>query len=205
MALAPRLDLRRALRQARARGAAFVPAALDEGFRRRLKREIASGPFERFPRSFNRGLVRQEIDGFDIRDPMDGYPAVAELRDELAELIRYHGRGVPGLATWRPNEVGVARYRRGSLGITPHLDGRRYRRLVAVVTLFGNARFAVCRNRSGDILAEWQTGPGSLVLLRAPGLGGIRDGRPFHRVVGPPRGERCSLGFRMDVAPRAKA
>lgn len=197
MALAPGLDLRAALLGVRDRGAAFVPAAVDEPFRRRLWREVASGPFSRFADSFGAGLVRQEIDGYDVLDPMSDFPAIAELRDELTALVRAHGKGIRGLATWRPNEVGVARYRPRTLGITPHLDGKGYRRLVAVVTVMGSARFTICRSRAGDPVAVWETGPGSLVLLRGPGLGGRRDGRPFHTVDGPRRGERCSLGLRL--------
>jgi hypothetical protein len=113
--------------------------------------------------------------------------------------VRSDGAGIRGLATWMPNEIGVARYGPGSLGITPHLDGKWYRRLVAVLTLYGRSRFAISRSREGEITADWRPGPGDLVLLRAPGLGGVRDGRPFHLVEGPSRGVRCSLGIRMSV------
>ncbi len=197
MALAEGLDLSAALREVRDRGAAYLTGALDERFRRRLRREVASGPFVRFPGSF--GEVRQEIDAYDVLGAMEGFPALAELRDELARLVRAHGRAVRGLASWLPNEAGVARYPLGSLGITPHLDGKRYRRLVAVITVYGTARFAVCRNRAGEVERAWDAGPGSLTLLGGPGLGGVRDGRRFHRVSGPRRGERCSIGYRMNV------
>ncbi|MGQ0670378.1 MAG: hypothetical protein ACT4PO_12005 [Actinomycetota bacterium] len=197
MALAPGLHLRAALEEVRARAAAFVPVALDEPFRRRLWREVASGPFRPFADSFGGGLVRQEIDGYDVFDPMSDFPTIAELREELTAQVRADGKGIRGLGTWRPNEVGVARYRPRTLGITPHLDGKSYRRLVAVVTIAGSARFTLCRNRAGDAVAVWEARPGSLVLLRGPGLAGIRDGRPFHMVEGPRRGERCSLGLRM--------
>ncbi len=194
-ALVPRLDLRSALRRTARDGFAYVPRAIEGRFRGLLWDEVAAGPFERFEESF--GVVRQQIDGYDVRDPMDGLPRVALLGDELADLVRRHGRGIRGLATWRPNEVGVARYRPGSIGITPHLDGKWYRRLVGVATIHGAAAFEVCRDRAGDVVAAWDAGPGDLILLRGPGLGGARDGRPFHRVHGPRRGERCSLGFRM--------
>ncbi len=198
-ALAGGLDLRGALTEVCDGGAAVVPAALDEGFRRRLRREIAAGPFRGFAESFNRGLVRQQIDGYDVEGDMAGFPAVAELRDGLTALVRKHGREIRGLATWRPNEAGVARYRHGSIGITPHLDGRSYRRLVAVVTVWGRAQFVVCRDRAGEVAKSWEARPGSLTLLRGPGLGGRRDGRPFHAVAGPRGQGRCSLGLRMRV------
>lgn len=199
MALVSGLDLRRALRMTAERGHAHVPEALDDAFRRKLWREIRGGEFQRFEDSF--GQVRQEIEGYDVPDPMDGFPVLAELRDELSAVVRSHGRGIRGLATWRPNEAGVGLYRPGSIGITPHLDGKWYRRLVTVVTVHGAAPFTVCRDRSGDVIERWLAAPGGLTLLRGPGLAGRGDGRPFHMVEGPRRGERCSIGIRMNTRP----
>jgi len=193
------LDLRSALRAVVEEGSAFVPRSLDESFRGRLWSEVRAGPFQHMAEEFGGGRVRQELDAFDIVEPFDGFPAVAELCSEVTRLIREHGRGIRGLATWSPNEVGVARYQAGSLGITPHLDGKWYRRLVAVVTVHGGGRFSISRDRAGPVVAEWDAGPGSLTLMRGPGLGGLKDGRPFHMVTGPRRGERCSLGLRMSV------
>lgn len=193
------LDLRAPLARTGERGAVFVPGALDEGFRRRLRREVDAGPYESMAGDY--GKVRMEIDGFDVPEPMEGFPLLRRLTEDLGDLVRRQGRWVRGLATWSPNEVGIARYRPGSLGITPHLDGKWYRRLVVVVTLYGRARFVVTRTRAGELLEEWHPGPGDLVLMRGPGLAGARDGRPFHAVEGPRRGMRCSLGVRMAVEP----
>ena len=202
-ALRPGLDLRAALRRAAAQGYARLPEAADPAFLRLVRREVEAGPFQRFEGSF--GKVRQEIEGFDVEAPMEGFPRVRELAAELTALVRAHGRGLRGLATWTVNEVGVARYRPGSLGITPHLDGRWYRRLVAVLTVHGRARFAVCGSRDpGDVVEEWETEPGDLVLMRGPGLARHRDGRPFHLVEGPRRGTRLSLGLRMSVPPEGR-
>jgi hypothetical protein len=180
-----------------------VTHAVEGSFLRSLRRELERGPFQRFEGSF--GLVHQEIEGYDVLEPMDGFPLVAELRDELAGLLRRNARGISGLATWWPNEAGVARYHPGSIGITPHLDGKWYRRLVAVVTVNGTAPFTVCRDRAGEVIERWDAGPGSLTLMRAPGLAGYRDGRPFHTVEGPRRGTRCSVGFRMNTRPAEPA
>lgn len=196
-ALADDLDLTLALHEVHGEGAAFVPQALDGSFRRRLHREVDSGPFRSMSGSF--GKVRMEIDGYDVAAPMDGFPLMLELADELGAAVRASGRQIRGLATWTPNEIGVTRYEPGSLGITPHLDGKWYRRLVIVVTVYGRSRFGTCRSREGEILQEWRPGPGDMVLMRGPGLGGIRDGRPFHLAEGPTRAARCSLGVRMSV------
>ena len=117
MALAPGLDLTDALREVLGGGAAFVPRGVDESFLPRLSAELEAGPFQRFREES--GLVRQRIDGFDIPAPFEGYPLVAELAGDLTSLVRAHGAGIRGLATWIPNEAGVARYPPDSFGITP--------------------------------------------------------------------------------------
>jgi hypothetical protein len=165
-------------------------------FLRRLDRELEGGPFSPMPR--RTGKVEQETEVFFIRREFTLFPLVAELRQELIELVHVHGRGIRGLATWTPNEVTVQRYKPGTMGITPHMDGKKFARLLAVFTTRGKARFALCKDRGGEVVQEWETAPGSLVLLRGPGLGGKTDGRPLHMVTGPKGDERASMAFRMD-------
>lgn len=191
----PQLDLRPALERVAAEGAAFVRRALDDGFRRRLQRAVEHLRLE--PAAEVVGPVRQQTEAAEVL-PGD-LPETEALRRAFGSLVRDAGAGIRGLATWRPNEIVVQRYLPGALGITPHLDGKRFRRLVTVFTTEGSARFAICRDRAGGVLAEWEAVPGSLVLLRGPGLAGHRDGRPFHLVEGPRRGCRYSIGLRMDA------
>jgi hypothetical protein len=191
-------DLPAALLACAATGHARIAGAVAPAILRRLRTELDAGPFRRFRESF--GSVRQQIDGYDVEIPSDGFPTLTALCRALEQRVRAYGRGIRGLATWRPNEVGIAHYVPASIGITPHLDGKWYRRLVVVATVYGRARFAICGSRDPDDVAdEWTSTPGDLVLMRGPGLGGVRDGRPFHLVEGPARGERLSLGIRMSV------
>ncbi len=194
------LDLRQVLDAVASDGAAFVPGALHEPFRAALEDEVARGPVRHYREQF--GQVRQQIEGFDLEDPFEGFPRVAELCRALTQLVRVQGDGIRGLRTWGVNEAGVVLYRRGSIGITPHLDGGRYRRLVAVVTLSGEAEVSICRDRSGSVTSVFEAGPGSVTLLRGPGLGGRRDGRPFHAVGTPRNTERLAIGLRMATSRR---
>jgi len=198
--LRPDLDLRDALRGTLALGAAFVPAALDEPFRRRLLSEVEDGPFEPLPERPSPMGVRQQADRFVVRDAMLAYPCVHELRDDLVAHLGEQAGQVPGVSAWLPDDASVQRYAPGSLGVTPHLDGSRFRYLVAVVTVAGSASFALCSDRAGTVLRQWETLPGSLVLMRAPGLAGREDERPLHTVRGPRQGQRLSLTYRMDAA-----
>ncbi len=194
---APGLRLRSALARTARVGWAYAPGALDPGFRRALHREILAGPFQRFDEP--QGRVRMQIEGFDVPMPMDGFPAISALRDELEAVVRRDGRGIRGLATWRPNEAGAVLYRPGAMGITAHMDGRWYRRLVVVVTVHGSAPFSVHATREGDPVDTWIAEAGGLTFMRAPGLGGVRDGRPFNSIPAPRRGTRVSLALRMAV------
>jgi hypothetical protein len=193
------LGLRNALERTARDGFAHLDDVLDARFVRALWREIGRGPLRPMAGSFGAAGVRMEIEGFDVVAPFDRFPRLGDLAAAFAELVRLEGGGIRGLAGWRPNEAGVAVYRPGSIGITAHRDGRWYRRLVAVFTLAGTGRFEVRASREGEPLATWRARAAGVTLMRGPGLGGARDGRPYHAVDGPRRGVRCSLALRMAV------
>jgi hypothetical protein len=199
-ALHPNLDLGGPLQALTEAGAAFIPHALSERFREWLQREIEAGPFQRLPDQI--GPVRQEADLFIITGDMADHLAVARLRAQLVARVRRDGSQLPGLARWWPNEAYVQRYGPGALGVSPHLDSKRFTVLVAIFTTQGSARFALCQTRAGEIIQEWEAGPGSLTLLRGPGLLDAEDRRPFHTVHGPTAGQRFSITFRMNQQPR---
>jgi hypothetical protein len=199
-ALHPDLNLGRPLEALREAGAAFIPRALNEPFRQQLQREIQEGPFERLPDRI--GPVRQEADLFVVTDTMTAHPILATLRAEFVTRLRQDGPQLTGLARWRPNEAYVQRYEPGALGVSPHLDSKRFAVLVAIFTTQGSARFALCQDRAGAIIQEWEAGPGSLTLLRGPGLLDAEDQRPFHTVHGPAAGRRYSITFRMNQERR---
>ncbi len=179
-----------------ARGAAFIDGALDPNAVTQVAKESSSGNFERLAE--HEGTARQDGEFFAVASPMNNYPLIAGLCAELIAVVHQQGSGIAGLKSWYPNEAWVQRYRSRTGGITVHKDLKRYRLLVAVFTVKGAAPFTVCRNRAGDAEMAWTAGPGSLVLLRGPGLGDIEDGRPLHAVGGPDHGERVSVSFRMN-------
>jgi len=194
-----RRSLSAALLKVAARGFAHVDGLVGEAFLSDLRREVEGGPLRRMEGSFGAAGVRMEIDGYDLEAPFEGFPVLTELAGSFTARVRSDGAQIRGLRTWRPNEAGVAVYRSDSVGVTSHQDGRWYRRLVAVFTVEGSARFEVRSSREGDLLERWEARAGSATLMRAPGLAGVRDGRPYHAVHGPPRGTRCSLALRMRV------
>jgi hypothetical protein len=193
------LGLRHAFESVKSFSAAFIPQALNQAFCRRVQDQLDTAPFERLPDQI--GPVRQEADLVVTRGAMTDLPAVAELRDDFVTRLCQHTDEASGLAAreWWPNEAYVQRYAPGALGVTPHVDSARFAILVAVFTTQGTARFVLCRDRAGDPIADWEAGPGSLVLLRGTTSRRLCD-RPFHQVHGPSQGPRFSVTLRMNTA-----
>jgi hypothetical protein len=196
--LAKDLDLHAPLTRASQIGVAFIAQALTEPALGAISAETTGGSFEPLPEHTGPYGVREQAELLEIPpDDASRYPIITQLRTDLTQLVHQQGRGIAGLNEWEPNDVGAMRYHAGSFGITPHRDSKRYRLLIAIFTTEGSAPFVYCANRDGDIIDQWLTTAGSLILMRGPGLKGIEDGRPFHTVAGPATGPRVSLTFRM--------
>jgi hypothetical protein len=197
--LRPCLDLGTALIATQEVGAAHLPEALTAQFLSRLQTEIEHLPYEPLPDQI--GPVRQNADLFIARGGMTEVPAIAELRDCLVRRLTDDVAAANTLTGWWPNEAYVQRYPPGSFGVSPHRDSVQFTQLIAVFTTQGRARFAICRDRSGtDRLTEWQTAPGSLVLVRGV-VSGHPPNRPFHTVDGPTDAHvpRFSVTYRMNT------
>jgi hypothetical protein len=84
--------------------------------------------------------ARQEADLFIITGDMAHHPAVARLRARFVTRVRRDGSQLPGLARVVANEAYVQRYGPGALGVSPHVDSKRFAVLVASFTIEGSAR-----------------------------------------------------------------
>jgi hypothetical protein len=187
--------LQPSVQEAAAVGHCLVRGVLSPARAGELLDEVALGSFT--PLEPRVGTVDQRGEAFTIEADDDEFPLVAELVSELAAEVR--GSGIPGTAEYSASEVGCQRYLDARSGISPHMDQRRYRLLVAVFTLVGEARFSVFEDRSAaTVVRAWTTQRGDLCLLRAPGLAGHADGRPTHSVRGPTTGARVSVTARMN-------
>ena len=190
------LDVAPLLRETATRGAAIAFDALDHEFYKRLAHEVSTGHYQPMPEEH--GRARQEADILRVACDSPLYPEIRQLGAELVRSFHGSSTGVDGVTEWIPNEVDVQRYCALTLGITPHLDHKRYRVLIVIVTVGDSAPFTLCKDRDGNVLKQWQVEAGSLMLLRAPGLGGAEDGRPLHAISGPPVGTRISITWRMN-------
>jgi len=79
------------------------------------------------------------------------------------------------------NSMSLQMYEKGSIGITPHRDGLRYKNIICNFNIGGSGSFSICSDRSGKDSKEIDFPPGSILFMRAPGFLGS-DSRPFHFV-----------------------
>jgi hypothetical protein len=189
--------LRPALEEVAAVGHCLVRRALTQIRTDELLGELAGRRFT--PLEPVIGTVHQRGDGLTIHVDDGDFSAAGKLVSELADEVR--ASGISGATDYIPNEVTCQRYLDDASGIEPHMDQRRYRLLIAAFTLVGEAPFTVYQDRSATtVVRAWTTRTGDLCLLRAPGLGGVPDGRPTHSVGGPASGTRVSLTVRMNTS-----
>ncbi len=188
-------DLRRVLTALEMAGATSVPL-LTTSAEQALLQEALHYQYHREADVVGSGdrVVRQEMASF------EAFPAESNclrLRDLLQDRLARQ------LAACQPypfdvplqfNRLVLQKYDAGSLGITPHRDGKRYINLICVVVLAGRGRFFVCEDRSGRGAREVEAAPGMAIFMRGPGFHGSQD-RPFH-YVSDIRETRYTFGLR---------
>jgi hypothetical protein len=184
-------DLGPALHRTARDGVAHERGVVPEDLLRAVLAELDAEQYVTLPPVEGPHRVRQQGEHLVLTgDEITTRPAVHSLHRAVVAAI------APHVPAWEPDEVTVQRYAPGSTGISAHLDGRRHRHLVAILTLEGTATLRHCTDRDGTTAQAWDADAGSLVLLRGPGLGGIEDGRPLHAVDGPRERRRTSFTLR---------
>jgi len=189
-------DLGPALGRTARDGIAHEPGVVPEPLREAVLAELERERYLDLPPVEGPHRVRQQGEHVVLTaEEVAARPAVAALHAAVVDAVHAHPE-IDGLGRWRPDEVTIQRYAPGSAGISTHRDGRRHAYLVAILTLEGSALLRQCSDRAGTTVHAWDAGPGSLVLLRGPGLAGVEDDRPLHAVDGPRDGRRTSLTLR---------
>ena len=102
------------------------------------------------------------------------YTFEVELKEYTHALFPY-----PFTLTPYFNSVTLARYPKGSIGITPHMDHLKYKNLLCIFVLAGKGKFFLCNDRQGNNAKEIDASVGNIIFLRCPGFRGIEK-RPFH-------------------------
>jgi hypothetical protein len=198
-------DLERGIKQAAERGYYFENDVLIDDIRYGLEREIDSLPLEvgdHITRPINKGKpneVRQQHERLYV-EYGDASTPVANF---VIRSITTQVRGMesrPELHDWQLAEIGYQRYRHSKDFIGPHRDRASDQKLSVTFTINGEATvkifepFGDCWDYSNiEQIHEYTTGPGSIMLLRAPGLG---NGKQVIHQVLPPLNSRAILNLR---------
>jgi hypothetical protein len=158
---------------------------LDEDFRVTLLEEAEGYNYKPEDEIVGSGdrLVRQQISSFDDLPAGSAYVLLKNSFQDLLERCLADIGSYPFETALNFNSMVLQRYEKGSIGITPHRDGLSYVNLVCVFVIGGRGRFYVCPDRSGRNAKEIDASPGNVILMRAPGLFGFEDSRPFHYVT----------------------
>ncbi len=127
---------------------------------------------------------------------VDASAAVQETAAAVSERVAHALPDVdPALVVF--NEATWQRHTDRIGGITAHRDQAFYVGVIAILTLVGSAPFAILRAREPrEVVTEWTTEPGDVVLLRGGGLGEPDARCPWHDVGRPVTPERVTLTLR---------
>ena len=175
------LDINKVLRELYSVGATSV-RLLDEKLRLALLEEAEGYAYKQEQEVVGSAQrrVKQQVSSFTDFPQGSRYFL---LRDAFEDLLKEHLSEVEPYPLREPlrfNSMVLQRYEEGSMGITSHKDGKSYINLVCIFNIGGEGKFYVCSDRSGTNAREIDASAGRVTIMRAPGLFGFEDGRPFH-------------------------
>lgn len=192
-------------------GYAFDPKAIEKFARDALRRETNWLTFQRGVyfakpiKEYGNTTVTQihERAYLPIGDPR--IPVASWASHALAHHVGIYGRNTLwgfDVSQWQPTEAGYQRYDWPDGHISPHRDRRSDQLLGATLTLEGSAVIRIHEPKADpddytnlELVNEFETRPGGLMLLRAPGGGSGKQ--VIHEVLPPKKGRRLVLNLRM--------
>lgn len=180
--ISPEIDLPALIAELTERGVASFKILAEE-FRLVLLEEARGYPYTPLSEVVGSGekVVRQQMSRFNDFSAHSKYILLEDsfqawLTNELDRWERD-----PFVYPLDLNSYELVKYEPGSLGITPHRDGFRYKNIICIFIIAGHGRFFVCSDRSGNDALEINASPGNVIVMRAPGFVGPGS-RPFHFV-----------------------
>lgn len=189
-------DARALVEALRTPGATALPL-LSDAAREKLARAARMLDYAAQPESVGppERRVHQRLASHQLDTGREPFAALARALEALLAEVHASLPHSPWRSAPTFNDFLAQHYPPGSSAITPHLDGKRFVDLVAIVVLAGEGRFCLCDDRAGNGMTEIPAPPGSVIFMRAPGFDGAEDGRPFH-CLPDITVERYTLGLR---------
>ncbi len=172
---------------------------LTEPFRKLLLAEAELYKYEKQEEFVGPHKVREQLSSVTEMLPPGSlfYKLKEQLEDQILQKVAANGASNPFSTPFRFNEISLQRYDAGSIGITPHMDGRSVMNLITVTVLEGESKFALCEDRQGSNPHYLDTTPGNVIFMRSTGFLGS-DYRPFHFVTDIPN-KRTVVGIRQST------
>lgn len=186
----------------------FVYDAISPAWCQALEKEVAllkleEGDHINYP--INPGTsreVRQLHARMYVCIPNYKIPIASAITYELVNRVLKYVSIYPSLSNWLPNEAGYQLYRDNRDCISPHRDRRNDQLLSATITITGSAWVRMFEPLEDPddysklkLIDQFKTKPGSIMWLRAPGLG--NGNQIIHEVLPPKVGNRLILNLRM--------
>lgn len=197
----PTFNAEHMLRDTITHGYSFGTQVLTRAFYSDIAQEVSVGPFAEFL-DVSLGVYQK----FAVFSPdyfsqatRDRFPLLRELGDAIGAIVRSNAAQNVALRSWQPNDVAVQKYSGAYDGIGRHRDFASDIHLVASFTVMGTGEIGIHSKRDDPVPSKClQTAPGSLLLLRAPGLVDTgEDLRVVHSVRCPYSSPRISVTYRL--------
>ncbi len=97
------------------------------------------------------------------------------------------------------NDLSLQFYEKGSIGITPHKDGKSCINIICIFILKGRASVGICDDREGSNPYYLDASPGNVIIIRGPEFIGSSY-QPFHFVKDIME-DRIVFGLRQKISP----
>lgn len=213
-------------------GAFHIPGVLDQTSRQTLLNEISdraavlwSDVQSEYVNIRGKTIVQNhEVFGLKLSMGDMGYvervPRMKQLADETQAFVQRLSEAYPILNIWQADEMSYHHYYEPEVGLSFHKDNWRFPGVVVVITIDGASDFCILSeteitepdpHTGKPVIKEriWHSTytipvePGSMVIMRAPGLLGEvdEDLRPEHAVINVQDGHRIAFMLRANNRP----
>ncbi len=136
-----------------------------------LLREALGYKYERQPEILNGGTVIEQLSSVTVF-PEDS--PFHQLRNDFNELLIRKFSTFPIKDVFQEplhlEEMSLQKYDVGSIGITPHRDGKSRINFICVFILCGGGQVGICDDRAGSNPLLLDVQPGNMFILRGPGF-----------------------------------
>ncbi len=135
------------------------------------------------PKEVGRHKVHEEVSSSEVFTEDSPFHRLRQnVQALLSQRLLQQQQSYWGPNPFSFNDVVLQKFLPGSIGVTPHREGRSKINLFCVIILCGDGKTAICSNRKGDNPIFLDTTPGNALLFRGLGFMGMgaEEDQPLH-------------------------